>query len=252
MKRQLICAACAAVLAFTSCHKEPTPTPTPEPQTVTRLDGIKSYNSTTVYPLETFVSYTWDKDVLTHEYDSIFATIITYANHNIMTYENGNLVKIEEGNGKWQNFFTYENGLIKTYLDIHDGDSMCWCEVKSFTADGNIEELVTYDNFKTTKWSLTWENGDAIKVVEDIIEPAELAKTNVYTYTYDDKPNIFTGFPLAYAVIDGSGVRIATRASKHNMKSEGYTYNYDEKGFLTSMVKENDSTFYHYIEQTLD
>ena len=30
------------------------------------------------------------------------------------------------------------------------------------------------------------------------------------------------------------------------------TLNYDDNGFLTSVVAENDSTFYQYIEQTLE
>lgn len=254
MKKTLIWAACFAALAFTSCHKDPTPTPTPtpEPQTVTRLASWENHNATNVLAMDIFATYKWEKGTLMHECDSIVIPVMTTVSHLKMYYEGGNLVKKAEENGSWYNAFTYENGRIKTFLDVHDGDSVSWGEVTVYNVDGNVEEFFTYDKFGLkTKWNLTWADGDVVKEVKEILAPEDMIETVTTTYTYDNKPNAYTGFPLGSNIVDG-GYRVASRMSKHNMISEGYTYNYNEKGFLTSIVAEKDSTFFNYIEQTLE
>lgn len=165
-----------------------------------------------------------------------------------MVYEGGNIVKVEEESGKWSHHFTYENGLIVSFLNIHQGDSAVWGTV-SYNAEGLVEEILCHALTKTTKWNLTWVDGDATQVVEEILAPEEMADTHIYTYEYDDIPCVYTGFPMAYSIFDGDGVRVATRQSKHNRIREGYTYYYDtDNGLLISAAAENDSVSYHYNE----
>jgi hypothetical protein len=86
-------------------------------------------------------------------------------------------------------------------------------------------------------------------VVEEILEPEEMADTHIYAFAYDGRPCVYTGFPIAYSIFDGDGIRVATRQSKHNIIREGYTYYYDtNNGLLISAAAENDSVSYHYIE----
>ena len=41
--------------------------------------------------------------------------------------------------------------------------------------------------------------------------------------------------------------------AKHNRIREGYTYYYNtDNGLLISVAAENDSVYYHYIEQTVE
>ena len=107
------------------------------------------------------------------------------------------------------------------------------------------------NSYRLSRWTITWADGDAIEVKEEVLEPEELVATRVYTNTYDNSPCAYTGIPLAWAIKDGDGHAVARFMSKHNQIEEGYTYNYDENGLLISIVAENDSTVYNYIEQTL-
>lgn len=252
MTKKLILAAFVAAMALTSCHKDPTPTPDPEPQTVTRLAREKITTTSGTLTMNSSADYTWENGNLMRVCDTVSMPIATVTTQERMVYEDGNIVKVEEESGKWSHHFTYENGLIVSFLNIHQGDSAVWGTV-SYNADGLVEGILSHAGSKTTKWSLTWEDGDAVQLIEDIIEPADLAGTYVYNYTYDDKPCVYTGFPMAYSIYDGEGVHVATRQSKHNRIREGYTYYYNlDNGLLISAAAENDSTSYHYIEQTVE
>ena len=154
--------------------------------------------------------------------------------------------------GKWSHHFTYENGLIVSFLNIHQGDTAIWGSA-SYNTDGLVEEILCHAGAKTTKWHLTWVDGDATQVVEEILAPEDMVGTHNYTYEYDDRPCVYTGFPMAYSIFDGDGVRVATRQSKHNRIREGYTYYYDlDNGLLISAAAENDSVSYHYIDLMME
>ena len=254
MTKKLILAAFVAAFAFTSCHKDPTPTPdpTPEPQTVTRLSSEEHITATGMMTMNLFALYTWENGLLMRECDSLITPFISTVFHEKMSYENGNLVKIEEESGKWTYSFTYEDGLLKTYLNVTEGDSSAWGKVTAYTEDGLVKEIMDYNIFTTTRWTLTWVDGDATEVKEEVLAPEDMIATYVYNFTYDDKPSAYTGTPLANVIPDGDGAKIAKRLSKHNQIEEGYTYDYNEKGYLISAVIENDTAFYHYIEQTIE
>ena len=252
MTKKIILAAFVAAMALTSCHKDPTPTPETEPQTVTRLAREENTASSATLTINSSANYIWlENGNLMRVCDTILMPMGAITTQERMVYEGGNIVKVEEESGKWSHHFTYENGLIVSFLNIHQGDSAIW-GTASYNADGLVEEILCHALSKTTKWHLTWVDGDATEVVEEIMEPAELAGTHVYYYTYDDKLCIYNGFPMAYSIFDGDGIRVATRQSKHNIIREGFTYYYStENGLLISTASESDTTSYHYIEQTL-
>ena len=196
--------------------------------------------------------YIWENFNLMRVCDTINMAPVAITTQERMVYEGGNIVKVEEESGKWSHHFTYENGLIVSFLNIHQGDSAVWGTV-SYNAEGLVEEILCHALTKTTKWNLTWVDGDATQVVEEILAPEEMADTHIYTYEYDDKPCVYTGFPMAYSIFDGDGVRVATRQSKHNRIKEGYTYYYNtDNGLLISAAAENDSVSYHYIDLMME
>lgn len=243
---------CGLSFSIVSCKKDPVPTPQPEPQTVTRIASMKWKNNVGVMAMETNTHYTWENGVLKSVCDTISMGLLNQTYKSNMTYENGLLVRVDEESGKWSYRYTYENGLMKTFLHLSENDSTSWGEITAYTADGLVEKFMSYNDFgKKTSWTLTWKDGDAVSVVEDILEPEEVAGTHIHQCLYDDKPSVYTGFPLGYAIFDGEGGMIARRQSKHNMMEDGYTCTYNEKGYLISYVRENDSIFYNYIEQTL-
>lgn len=246
-------------LTIASCTKDPEPTPepdpTPEPQTVTRIASEKMTVTSGMMVMKTGAYYTWDNGVLTSVSDTIDMGFFTQAYKSNMFYEDGLLVRMDEENGRWQNNYTYEDGLMMTFLHLSDGDTTSWGTINSYTDDGLVKEYVSYEVTqsirKKTIWTITWENGDAVEVVENVVEPEDLAATYTYNYTYDDKPCIFTGNPLGNAIQDGSGQMVARRQSKHNQIEEGNIYNYNEEGYVTSIIMESDTAYYEYVKQTL-
>ena len=254
MTKKLILAAFVAAMALTSCHKDPTPTPTPdpEPQTVTRLARESMTTSSATLTINSSADYIWENGNLRRFCDTISMPMSAITTQERMVYEGDNIVKVEEESGKWSDHFTYENGLIVSFVNIHQGDTAVW-GTASYNADGLVEEILCHASTRTTKWHLTWVDGDATQVVEEILAPEELVGTHIYTYEYDDRPCVYTGFPMAYSIFDGDGIRVATRQSIHNIIREGYTYYYNtDNGLLISAAAENDSVYYHYIEQTVE
>ena len=241
-------------LTISSCKKDPVPTPEPEPepQTVTRLASMNIKNNAGAMPLETMTHFSWENGVLKSVCDTVNIGFLSQTFKSNMTYENGLLVRVDEEGGRWTYSYTYENGLMKSFYHINESDTTTWGEITAYTADGLVETFMSYNDLgKKTSWTLTWQDGDAVSVVEDVLEPEDVAGTHIYQYLYDDKPCVYTGNPLGYAIFDGSGSMVALRQSKHNMMEDGYICTYNEKGYLISYVKENDSIFYNYIEQTL-
>ena len=252
MTKKIILAAFVAAMALTSCHKDPTPTPEPA-QNVKRLAREDITTSSATLTLNSSADYIWlENGNLKRVCDTIFMPMSAIITQEKMVYEGDNIVKIEEESGKWSHHFTYENGLIVSFLNIHQGDTAIW-GTASYNTDGLVEEILCHAGAKTTKWHLTWVDGDATQVVEEILAPEDMVGTHTYTYEYDDRPCVYTGFPMAYSIFDGDGIRVATRQSKHNRIREGYTYYYDlDNGLLISAAAENDSVSYHYIDLMME
>lgn len=258
MIKKLFLAACIAAMALTGCKKDPqpdpTPGPTPEPQTVSRLASLVHKNvAPSGLGLKTVSYFTWENGKLVKEVDSLISPftspVVTMQN---LFYENGNHVRTEESNGVWQHYFTYEDGVLTTFVDIYRNDTLFFGEVTAYNADGKLEEVIFNTGPKMNKFHLTWEGDNATQLVNYIIQPAEEADTLTYNIDYDGKPCVYTGLPLSFSLIGADEVYILNRISRHNVFDASYTYNYDEKDRLISKVKENDSTFYYYIEEMVE
>ena len=254
MTKKLFLAACIAAMALTGCKKDPQPEPTPEPQTVSRLARtVHKSILPTGQTVGMISSYTWENGNLIQELDSMIspfgAPVVVMQN---LFYENGNHVRTEESTGVWQHYFTYEDGLLKSFVDIYRNDTLFFGEVTAYNADGKLEEVIFNTSPKMEKYHLTWDNDNATQLVNYVIQPAEEADTVTYHIAYDGKPNVFTGLPLSYNLMGDNVEYIIDRISKHNVLDASYIYTYDEKDRLISKVKENDSTFYYYIEQTIE
>lgn len=260
MTKKLFLAACIAAMALTGCKKDPqpdpTPAPTPEPQTVSRLASMVHKK---VLPngleMKTVSTYSWENFNLVQVHDSIInpfiAPIVTTQN---LFYENGKHVRTEESNGVWQHYFTYEDGVLKSFIDIYDNDTLVSGEVTAYNPDGKVEEVIYNAMVRsvTRKYHYTWEDGDVIQLVEYTIQPVEEADTVTYIFAYDDKPCAFEGTPLSLCLMGDDVAFIINRISKHNLFDARYTYSYDDKERLISRVLENDSTFYYYIEEMVE
>ena len=127
MTKKLILAAFVAAMALTSCHKDPTPTPDPEPQNVKRLAREDITTSSAALTLNSSADYIWlENGNLKRVCDTIFMPMSAIITQEKMVYEGDNIVKVEEESGKWSHHFTYENGLIVSFLNIHQGDTAIW------------------------------------------------------------------------------------------------------------------------------
>ena len=62
----------------------------------------------------------------------------------------------------------------------------------------------------------------------------------------DNSPSVYTGMPIVQAI--GDCFELATRGSKHNKTSEGYTYVYDDDNRLVSASKDNITVRYTYVD----
>ena len=109
----------------------------------------------------------------------------------------------------------------------------------SSTADWNT--LATNVNNGSQTYS-----GKYFILMADITVTETISSGTPATMVGTSDSNSFRG------TFDGNGNKVARYQSKHNLINNDYTYNYDDNGFLTSIVAENDSTFYNYIEQTLE
>ena len=143
MTKKLILAAFVVAMALTSCHKDPTPTPDPEPQTVTRLAREENTTSNAALTMNSSADYIWENGKLMRVCDTISMAIANTIATEKMVYEDGNIVRIEEESGKWSDHFTYENGLIVSFVNIHQGDTAVW-GTASYNADGLVEEILCH------------------------------------------------------------------------------------------------------------
>ena len=248
MTKKLFYAACIVAMALTGCKKDPQPEPTPEPQTVSRIANYVVKTNSNGLTMTMSRHYTWENGVLVQTVDSLISSVMApRVSVERYVYENGLLVKKEETSGKWQHYLTYEDGLLKTFVDINNNDTLYSGEILSYTANGEVEEMIIMDT-RIVKYHFTWENGDAVQMLKYVIAPAEVADTTVSNYTFDNKLCPFDGVPL------GSELEtffIIERQSKHNIIEPEYTYTYDDQNRLISKEKEGESITYQYIEQTI-
>ena len=94
--------------------------------------------------------YSSENGNLIQEQDSVITPMLTVVTRQNLVYENGNIVRTEEVSEKWTHYFTYEEGLLKTSVDINNNDTLFSEEITSYNADGKVEEVI-YDLVETKK-----------------------------------------------------------------------------------------------------
>lgn len=97
------------------------------------------------------------------------------------------------------------------------------------------------------KYHYTWQDGDLVEAaIEYVTEDKE---TDTYTFTYDNYPSAYIGYPVALGVNDVT--YMAMHCSKHNLIEPGFTPTY-ENGRLVTLVKDNgtDNTYFTYDDGT--
>ena len=132
--------------------------------------------------------------------------------------------------------FIYENDRISKYIVTNYSDTTAVFDSFEFDSDGSITKMrYKYYEFKyEEEYLLTWENGDVVTITEG---------NHTYNYTYDDKPNIYTGFPLWKFGKD----QLPLYSSKHNLiNTDDYDYTYiGDK--MVSKVRKSDGAETHYV-----
>lgn len=99
----------------------------------------------------------------------------------------------------------------------------------------------------TRKHHFTWQNGDLVKAVTEYVSEGTAAYSR--TFTYDNYPSAYTGYPVATGINDVD--YMVMHCSKHNQIGSDYTPTY-ENGRLVSLVKDDgsDKTYFTYDDGT--
>ena len=145
----------------------------------------------------------WENGKLIQVVDSTFLpfgnAFVTVEN---LIYENGKHVRTEETNGGWQHYFTYDDdGMLKTFVDINENDTLFSGEVIAFNADGKVEEVIYHSTYSTKRYHFTWEDGDAVLLERYLTSADGTVDTLTDNIVYDGKTSAYTGIPLSASLI---------------------------------------------------
>lgn len=234
---------CIVLLMATivSCKKENNTTTPSSPEKVHLAKEYSIVGNDTIT-----TTYYWENNILhkiiteeVPEWDT--CVLVTTTTFN---YENGllkeSIIKLtyEGVSVSATSSFSYEDGQISKFIYYYSVyDTMLVVDNFDFDADGNITKMVNhyyeYGSFETL---LTWENGDIVAVNEN---------GYIDNYTYDDKPSVYTGFPIWK--IDNS-VSFSLYASKHNqIDTLNYEYTYNGDKLVSKKKIGDDCKETHYI-----
>jgi hypothetical protein len=234
---------CIVLLMATivSCKKENNTTTPSSPEKVHLAKEYSIVGNDTIT-----TTYYWENNILhkiiteeVPEWDTCILVTTTTFN-----YENGllkeSIIKLtyEGVSVSATSSFSYEDGQISKFIYYYSVyDTILVVDNFDFDADGNITKMLNhyyeYGSFETL---LTWENDDIVAVNEN---------GNIDNYTYDDKPSVYTGFPIWK--IDNS-VSFSLYASKHNkIDTLNYEYTYDGDKLVSKKKIGDDCMETHYI-----
>ena len=254
MKRNVIATillATATLFAVSCTEKEsiqpvPEPSDTPETDTV-RLALIHTEVAQGPINMVTNRHLTWENGLLMKTVDSIYLNgVPSVSLEEIFVYENGNCTEKYSVDGKYHNYYNYENGRLAKMLSVINGDTTYITDLLEWNADGHVTKAKFSGDSVFRYAYYTWRNDDVTQIIFDYIEPA--ASHDTVTYLYDSYPSTYTGYPLPLCF---ESLGFVTKASKHNVKSSGYTMNY-ENGRLVSEISDDDQqkTYYTYTDGT--
>jgi len=251
MKKSILLAGVvvAMILTMTSCKKN---------NQVVRLSSFETELSSNGTVLSRMAQeIVWYRGEMRNLLDTVTSYVGNPSGTTITTiedliYDGHNVATCFDREGKWKTFYTYENNRLQSFVNYQQGDTMYYGSITSYDANGNVAEYVLNMGNRVYKYQYTWENGDAVKMIENIQSTAEAIDTTiVYTFAYDNKPSCYTGFPLAKSVEDG--YKVALYQSEHNLIDDAYTYEYDGDKLIKKTKKDGTLvTRFSYILQDVD
>lgn len=168
--------------------------------------------------------YVWENGMIVMERNSTILFGTTTNEVKYYEYEGENLVHTytvrNDGDTVLPNYYTYENNRLKT---ITTNGS-----VSTITGYGPNGEITSYEYVSTItsavqKYELGWKDGDVITCKVTTIVDGDTISVKTDTCTFDDKPSIYSHFPVAMTV---EGTTMPLRASKHNQLMKGYSIEY--------------------------
>lgn len=236
MTKRIVLFACVVALVFSSCTREN--------YKKVRLASM-SIESVVVGGLtvNTTSDFLWEKNQLTAISESMNGNPMSF---EVYVYDGKNVVEVYEQSGKWHKYFTYQKGKLESFYETDaEGNTIISGKVLAFTKKGEIQEMFYDNGYQKHHYFFTWENGDLVSAQDTRTDETGEVVTN-YAYTYDNSPSVYTGMPIVQAI--GDCFELATRGSKHNKTSEGYTYAYDDDNRLVSASKDNITVRYTYVD----
>ncbi len=248
----VMCLSALVLMTFSSCSdSDDDPASQPEPADMVRL--VSHTNETISGPLTVTsqLSNVWENGRLIRQTQTITSMGISTEVVEIFTYnERGLCTEMYDRDGHFHHYYSYTpDGRIAKDVHIIDGDTAAVTEVLAYDSDGNVAETRYHvpASSITRKSRLTWQDGDLVKATTEYV--SEDRETDTYTFTYDNYPSAYTGYPVAIGI--SNVTFMALHCSKHNEIDSGFTPSY-ENGRLVSLVKDDgtDNTYFTYDDGT--
>jgi len=248
----VICLSALVFMTFSSCSdNDDNPANQPEPTDMVRLVSFQSETISGLLTMTSQTSNVWENGRLIQQTNTASTMGITTEVGEVLTYnERGLCTEMCSVDGYYHHYYTYTpDGRIAKEVYLGQGDTISVTEVLAYDADGNISEM----RYRVPAFSvirknhLTWQDGDLEEAVVEYV--SEGKETETFTYTYDNYPSAYTGYPVAIGIYDVK--YLATHCSRHNLIEPGFTPSY-ENGRLVSLVKEDGSekTYFTYDDGT--
>jgi hypothetical protein len=239
-------------MTFPSCSdNDDNPANQPKPADMVRLVSLHSETISGPLTMTSQTSNVWENGRLIRQTNSASTMGVSTEVGEILTYnERGLCTEMYTVDGNFHHYYTYTpDGRIGKEVYLGEGDTISVTEILAYDADGNIAEMrYRVPAFSVIRKShLTWQDGDLMKAVVEYV--SEGKETDTYTYTYDNYPSAYTGYPMAISIYDIT--YMAMHCSKHNLIEPGFNPSY-ENGRLVSLVKDDgsDNRYFTYDDGT--
>ena len=218
MKSKLFLLLGVVTLLFVACKKEDPFEKVYLQKFVINLNAGGIQNTTTN-------EYVWEDGLLIKQRATTTLLGMTVVATHCYEYEGTNVVRTymlnDDGDTSLLTNYMYENGRLKSFESSSTSGV-----ITGYTSNGEIAgfELTTFG--VSYKYELEWKDGDMVKSKEIKILPDGTEEVNYYEFEYDDKPSMYSHFPIVEG-IDGD-YAVALKTSKHNLKIKDYTYEYKD------------------------
>jgi len=247
-----MCLSALVLMTFSACSdNDDNPADQPEPVDMVRLVSLQSETISGPLTMTTQGGNVWENGRLIRQTSTATTMGISVKLDEMLTYnERGLCTEMYDTDGQFHHYYTYTpDGRIAKEVHIIGENTSSVTEVLAYDANGNIAETIykVPGSSVTCKNRLTWQDGDLVKASIEYV--SEGRETDTYTFTYDNYPSAYTGYPVALGI--NNITYMAMHCSKHNLIEPGYTPTYDN-GRLVSLVKDDgtDNTYFTYDDGT--